>query len=208
MYLDYSKLWKLLIDKNMTKTELMEETGLSSRIIAKLSKNETVTTETLIKICSCLECDISDIMECKKENNLSLYNYYSKFGKIVDKNENYKTIEFEYKEQKYIVYMIKKPVTKSTIIYCESDGTIYREQLYPFGGTMRPSSVKSSLMKVFSKRDTISIVLFSGKPNFRGLDDGIFISAKNKRKTTQSIYIMTESSFKLFSAEESKKEEL
>ena len=50
MYIDYSKLWKLLIDKNMTKTELMDETGLSSRIIAKLSKNETVTTETLVKL--------------------------------------------------------------------------------------------------------------------------------------------------------------
>ena len=208
MYIDYSKLWKLLIDKNMTKTELMDETGLSSRIIAKLSKNETVTTETLVKICSCLECDVADIMECKNETNLSLYNYYTKFGTVIEKNENYKTIEFEYNGQKYLVYSIKKAIAKSTIIYCEQDGTIYREQLYPFGGVMRPSSVKSSLLKVFPKKDAVSIVLFSGRPNFRGLDDGMFISAKNKHGNASSIYVMTETSFKLFGTEKTKKQEV
>ena len=84
MYIDYSKLWKLLIDKNMTKTELMAETGLSSRIIAKLSKNQVVTTETLVKICSCLSCDISDIMECKEEKNLSLRQSLRSFTSLID----------------------------------------------------------------------------------------------------------------------------
>ena len=200
MYMDYSKLWKLLVDKNMTKTELMDETGLSSRIIAKLSKNENVTTETLSKICSCLECDVADIMECKKENSLSLYSFYLKFGKIIDENENYKTVCFEYGEQEYIVYSIKKPIKKSTIIHCNSDGILYREQLYPFGGPMRPSSVKTSLIKPIPQKDKTSIVLFSGRPNFRGLDEGMFISAKNKGKTTSSIYVMTETSFKLFNS--------
>ena len=69
MYIDYSKLWKRLIDKNITKTELMQLTGISSRIIAKLTKNETVTTETLIKICSALNCDISDIMELTQDTS-------------------------------------------------------------------------------------------------------------------------------------------
>lgn len=200
MYMDYSKLWKLLIDKSMTKTELMDETGLSSRIIAKLTKNETVTTETLAKICACLQCDVADIMECKKENSLSLYSFYLKFGNIIDENENYKTICFDYGGREYIVYSIKKPVKKSTIIHCNSDGTICREQLYPYGGMMRPSSVKASLIKPIPQRDKTSIVLFSGRPNFRGLDDGIFISAKNKIKNTACIYVMTETSFKLFTA--------
>ena len=198
MYMDYSKLWKLLIDKNMTKTELMDETGLSSRIIAKLSKNEIVTTETLAKICACLNCDIADIMECKEEKSLSLYNYYTKFGKITEETENYKTVKLEYNGQKYTVYAIKKPVKKSTIIHCDNDGTIYREQLYPFGGTMRPSSVKTDLLKPIRQKDEIVIVLFTGKPNFRGIDDGMFISARNKAKTSSSIYVMTEASFKLF----------
>ncbi len=198
MYIDYSKLWKLLIDKNMTKTELMQETGLSSRIIAKLSKNKTVTTETLVKICSCLNCDISDIMECKEEKSLSLYNYYIKFGIRFDETESYKTVKFDFNGRKYTVYEIKKPISKSTIIHCGDDGTIYREQLYPFGGTMRPSSVKTALIKPIKEKDETVIVLFSGKPNFWGIDDGIFISSKNKNKKASSIYVMTETAFKLF----------
>ena len=159
MYMDYSKLWKLLIDKNMTKTELMSETGLSSRVIAKLSKNETVTTETLCKICSCLNCSINDIMECKEEQSISLYDYYKKFGKTVEDKENYKTVKFEYNGQKYTVYAVKKSITKSTIIHCENDGTIYKEQLYPFGGIMGPSSVKQSLIKPQSFMDVKKLPL-------------------------------------------------
>ncbi len=198
MYIDYSKLWKLLIDKKMTKTELMEETALSSRIIAKLSKNKTVTTETLLKICSCLNCDISDIMECKEEKSLSIYNYYCNFGITIEDNENYRTVKFEYGEQKYTVYAMKQPIRKSTIIHCGDDGTIYREQLYPFGGTMRPSSVKTALIKPIKQKDETVIILFSGKPNFWGIDDGIFISSKNKNKKASSIYVMTDTAFKLF----------
>lgn len=182
----------------MTKTELMEETGLSSRIIAKLSKNQVVTTETLVKICTCLNCDVADIMECKKEKSLSIYNYYNKFGTATECNENYNTVKFDYNGQKYTVYAIKKPVSKSTIIHCGDDGTIYREQLYPFGGTMRPSSVKESIIKPIKQKDEIVIVLFSGKPNFWGIDEGIFISSKNKNKKASSIYVMTETDFKLF----------
>ena len=198
MYIDYSKLWKLLIDKNMTKTELMAETGLSSRIIAKLSKNQVVTTETLVKICSCLNCDISDIMECKEEKSLSIYNYYLKFGETTEYYENYNIVKFEYKGQKYTVYAIKDPITKSTLIHCGDDGTIYREQLYPFGGTMRPSSVKTALIKPIKQKNETAIVLFSGRSNFWWIDEGIFISSKNKNKKASSIYVMTEAQFKLF----------
>ena len=198
MYIDFSKLWKLLIDKNMTKTELKEETGLSSRIIAKLSKNQVVTTETLVKICACLNCDVADIMECKEEKSLSIYNYYYKFGTTTEYGENYNTVKLDYNGQKYTVYEITKPVSKSTIIHCGDDGTIYREQLYPFGGTMQPSSVKTSLIKPIKQKDETVIVLFTGKPNFFGIDEGIFISAKNENKKASSIYVMTEAQFKLF----------
>ena len=198
MYIDYSKLWKILIDKNMTKTELKEETGLSSRIIAKLSKNQVVTTDTLVKICTYLNCDIADIMECKEEKSLSIYNHYIKFGVKSGYSENYSTIKFQCEGQKYTVYAINDPITKSTIIHCGDDGTIYREQLYPFGGIMRPSSVKTALIKPIKEKDEIAIVLFSGKPNFWGLDEGIFISSKNKARKASSIYVMTEASFKLF----------
>jgi DNA-binding Xre family transcriptional regulator len=198
MYMDYSKLWKILIDKNMTKTELMDETGLSSRIIAKLSKNEIVTTETLLRICDCLNCDVADIMECKEGKSLSLYKYYINFGKIINETENYKLVKFEYNGQKYVIYKVKKSILNSTIIHLEDDGTIYREQLYPFGGVVGPSSVKSTLLKPIKEKYETVIVLFSGKPNFRKLDDGIFVSPKNKNINLASIYVMTEAYFKLF----------
>lgn len=61
--ISYNKLWKLLIDKNMNKQDLRASSGVSSAVIAKLSKGENVNTDTLIKICRVLHCDISDIME-------------------------------------------------------------------------------------------------------------------------------------------------
>ena len=63
MAVSYKKLWKLLIDKDMNKTDLRSLAHLSSGTIAKLGKNENVTTDVLVRICSALECDLSDIME-------------------------------------------------------------------------------------------------------------------------------------------------
>ena len=59
----YNKLWKLLIDKNMKKKDLRLATGMSTTALAKLGKNENLTTGVLQKICTGLECDVSDIME-------------------------------------------------------------------------------------------------------------------------------------------------
>jgi putative transcriptional regulator len=66
MSVSYNKLWKLLIDKDMNKTMLKEKAKLSSGTIAKLGKNENVTTDVLVKICETLNCDISDIIEISK----------------------------------------------------------------------------------------------------------------------------------------------
>ena len=63
MNVSYKKLWKLLIDKNMKKTDLLELANISSASLAKLGKNENVTTDVLTRICTALNCDISDIME-------------------------------------------------------------------------------------------------------------------------------------------------
>ena len=63
MKISYKKLWKLLIDKEMMKKELAEQAGISTASIAKLGKNENVNTEILLKICTALKCDVSDIME-------------------------------------------------------------------------------------------------------------------------------------------------
>lgn len=63
MAVSYKKLWKILIDKDMKKKDLREATGMSTTSLAKLSKNENINTEILVKICKVLECDIGDIME-------------------------------------------------------------------------------------------------------------------------------------------------
>lgn len=66
-YFSYNKLWKLLIDRGMKKKDLREKSGISSASIAKLGKNENMTTDVLLKICITLQCDISDIMEFRNE---------------------------------------------------------------------------------------------------------------------------------------------
>lgn len=63
MKISYKKLWKLLIDRNMTKTQLRIAAGISSSSLAKLGKDGNVTTSVLLKVCSVLKCDVSDIME-------------------------------------------------------------------------------------------------------------------------------------------------
>lgn len=65
MGLSYKKLWKLLIDRNMKKSNLCELTNLSQSTIAKLAKDKNVNTIVLEKICESLRCDISDIVEYK-----------------------------------------------------------------------------------------------------------------------------------------------
>ena len=62
MEVSYKKLWKILIDKEMNKTQLKEAAGVSSNVIAKLGKNEPVAIETLVKIAIALDVDISDII--------------------------------------------------------------------------------------------------------------------------------------------------
>ena len=59
----YKKLWKLLIDKNMNKTELRMASGITTTALAKLGRDENVNTEVLAKICQALDCKIEDIME-------------------------------------------------------------------------------------------------------------------------------------------------
>ena len=62
MQADYKKLWKLLIDKNMKKTDLIPIAGVSTNIVAKLNKGEYVSMDSLAKICKALNCDIGDIV--------------------------------------------------------------------------------------------------------------------------------------------------
>lgn len=59
----YDKLWKMLIDKRMNRTDLRDMAGISFNVLAKMGKGETVSLESLHKICMTLNCNIGDIME-------------------------------------------------------------------------------------------------------------------------------------------------
>lgn len=63
MVISYKRLWKLLIDRDMIKKDLRTAAGLSTNALAKLGKNEDVSTEVLGKICKAMNCNITDIME-------------------------------------------------------------------------------------------------------------------------------------------------
>ncbi len=198
MYIDYSKLWKLLVDKSMSKTNLMEITGISSRVLAKLSKNETVTTDTIARICSALNCDVGDIMECASEERLSVYAAYKKYGECVADNELFRTVQFTIAGQKYMVYQSKQIATKATHIYCNEDGAIYWEHFYPIGH-IAATSEKTLLIKPCRRTDEVAIVLIKGKPAaIAGLDENGFVSSRCVQKNKSDVYVMSEAAFKLF----------
>ena len=68
MSISYNKLWKLLIDKKMKRTDLIESAGIGSTTLSKFGKNQNVSMEVLIKICKALKCNIGDIVDYISEN--------------------------------------------------------------------------------------------------------------------------------------------
>jgi DNA-binding Xre family transcriptional regulator len=63
MAVSYNRLWKLLIDNGLNKTKLSEAAGLAPSTISKMGRNETISMDTMLRICKVLECDIGDIVE-------------------------------------------------------------------------------------------------------------------------------------------------
>ena len=203
MYINYARLWKKLAEKELSKSDLMELTGLSSRVIAKLAKNETVTTDTVAKICSALHCDVGEIMECTEEKALSLYHYSRSFGTVAEENEAYRRITFRRNGLSFALYLTRQRATKATRIDCGADGTIYCTRYYIGGGHGAPRAEKSVLVKPTRARDEIVAVVIKGKPGtITGLDEGIWVSAKNGvLRSKGDIFVMSEAAFKLFDFE-------
>ena len=71
MSLCYNKLWKLLIDRGMTKTELRRKAGVTTNVLAKLGRNESVQLDSLLKICAVLGCEIGDVVELVPSQEVS-----------------------------------------------------------------------------------------------------------------------------------------
>ena len=71
MGVSYDRLWNLLEHKEMKKTELKENAGISFNVLARMSKNEPISFESIEKICFTLKCEVGDIIEIKKEDNVA-----------------------------------------------------------------------------------------------------------------------------------------
>lgn len=70
MAVSYTRLWKLLIDKGMNRTQLRDSAGISTNAVAKLGRNEAVSMETLEKVCCALDCNIEDVVEFVKNGEV------------------------------------------------------------------------------------------------------------------------------------------
>ena len=69
--MNYTKLWKLLIDRNLMKTDLIKMAGISTNAMAKMGKGGDVSTQVLAKICNALNCRIEDVVEIDTNNMIS-----------------------------------------------------------------------------------------------------------------------------------------
>ncbi len=199
MYMDYAKLWKLLIDRGITRTDLLEITGISSRVLAKLSKNETVTTDTLARICAALSCDVGDIMECAPEERMPFFRRYTKYGKVIEENERYKTVIFTDGTHRCRVYESGEAATKACHILCREDGGIYMEQFYAVAGPSGYLRQEHLIVRPTRNPEETVIVLLKGKPGLiAGLDANGFVSARGTKKSPSDVFVMSQTAFKMF----------
>ncbi len=68
MTVKYMKLWRMLLDRGLRRTDLIKMAGISSNVLAKLGKDEYVAMESICKICKALKCDVGDIMEINTDD--------------------------------------------------------------------------------------------------------------------------------------------
>ncbi len=197
MYISYEKLWKLLLERGLNKTDLISLGGISSRTLSKLSKNQNVNTDTLLAICEALDCGIGDIMEiCADDAARSLYSVFVS-KKPVSEDEYFKTYEFEYKGKPVIVKKTVEKAGKTTHIRCDGEKLVRVDHIG--AGHVSYPIEKPIGNAGFYKKDAVCIVVISGKDmGFRNLDDGVFISWNRPAPEGKHIYLMSEPRFKLF----------
>lgn len=199
MYISYEKLWKLLIDKHITKTDLISLCGISSRTLTKLSKNQNVNSDTLLRICEALDCDLTDIMELRHDDaNRSVYEVFCAEKKLVSSDELCKTYSFDYQGKKVIVRKTVKKATHSTEIRCMVN-TVQWVQNTVVMNTPFPKVTAEIPFTDLLDEDILGILVISGKPNlFRNLDEGVCVSGNGTPKGKRFVYVMSEARFKLF----------
>lgn len=199
MCISYEKLWVLLAERNIGKNDLCSAAGISSRTMAKLSKNESVTTDTLSKICEVLNCDIGDIATFSHEPvAISLYDAYKKQRRKTSETEFLNVYEFSYSGQRFIAFVTKKTANKCTIIECQNNDIKWRQlsKTWRLDGTGAFLGIVDLIARMSPDKDAVDLFIISGKPGeIKGLDDGIFRSAR-KFGGEGYINVMSEAAFK------------
>lgn len=201
MHISYEKLWKLLIERCLNKTDLISLCGISSRTLSKLSKNQNVNTDTLLSICGALGCDVGDIMEvCRESEAASLYSAFLMHNSTTTEDEIFKTYKFDYKGKKFIVKKTVKRAGKTVHIRCDGSKLLWVDAV-PAGMV----NVQFCERKIFdashnrTENDVVYIVVISGKDmGFKNLDDGIYVSYNRTLPSPKHIYLMSETRFKMF----------
>ncbi len=197
VYLNYEKLWKLLLSKRLTKNDLCSMSGISTRTLAKLVKNQSVTTDTLLHICDALDCGIDDILEITKEKlQISLYDSYKQERRLIGEDEFCLLYELFHNGTRFLIKEIKKKATKRNVIHCR-DNCVVWEKLYPAGHAVL--SVPTVITDFhFVEKGSVCILLVDGSAvGITGLDEGRFLSEKRPYED-QKLYVMSKARFKLF----------
>ena len=201
MNVSYEKLWVMIAQRGLGKKDICDATGISSRTMAKLSKNESVTTDTLAKICEVLNCDIGDIATFSREPiAFSVYDAYKKFGKKIDETEFLNKYEFTYKDRHFVAYVTKRRADKRTIIECVNNDIKWRQisKTPRLDGTGMQHGTTSLFARLSPEKGAVNLFIISGKAgDIRGLDDGIFRSAR-RYGGEGYINLMSEAVFKCF----------
>lgn len=202
VYTSYEKLWMMLAERDIGKKDICSATGISTRTMAKLSKNESVTTDTLSKICDVLGCDIGDIVTFSRDPIfVSPYDAFKKTGALVSETEYYKVFEFTFENHSFRVYKTKKIADKRTIIKCENSDIIWRQisKVPRLDGTGFMLGTNDMMVRVSPDKNAVILFVISGKPGeIRGLDDGFFRSAR-RYGGEGYVHVMSESAFKCLS---------
>lgn len=202
MFISYDKLWEILRERHIKKCDFAEAVGISSRTLAKLSKNESVTTDTLLRICEVLHCRVEDVLTFEETMVIrSVYEAYRKTATLTAEDELTKTYAFTFEDKRIEAIVTKKTANKHSIITCQNE-EIYWKQLQPLyrlQGIHYTSGEETFFGKVRPASDgTYRLFIISGKPgSIGGLDDGFFRSARHPGGS-DVLHVMSMAAFKCF----------
>lgn len=201
MYISYDKLWAMLAERRITKTELCELTGISTRTVANMTKGRDVTLYSLGRICEALHCEVADIVTfTSKPEYRSLFDAY-KASDQIGQDEFCKYFKVDFGGKTYDIAVTKRTANRYSVITCSDRSVVWAQM--PFSamaaGNGYGESIPEFELTVHEKQaGVIRIIVISGKPNhIKGLDEGIFRSSRNPGNDT-NVHVMSTAAFKIF----------